>query len=318
MKLFRSPVFAAALFLAGVAILQLTPAYSTLYKWSQTAGSNSNSDATINWAEGMAPSAVNDSARAMMAAIAKYRDDHAGSLTTGGTSTAYTVTTNQVFASLATMSGQSIRVKMSATNGASPTLNVDGLGAKNIVSVTGVAVATASLKSGAIYDFSYNNSSSEWFVVNYPTVPVGAAFATYMSACPSGWTKNSTAAIDNSAALLSTSAGGSTGGSTNFTSVFTSRTIAQGNLPNVTLTTTVTDPGHLHDRGNLFDAETHADYTGHSAGAGVTHVTAVNNSGGQTTSANTTGITASTALGGSGTAMDFAVKYSSFIVCTLN
>jgi hypothetical protein len=59
----------------------------TLYKWSQTA----SADATINWAEGQAPSSVNDSARAMMAATAKYRDDIAGAIVTTGTSTAYAV-----------------------------------------------------------------------------------------------------------------------------------------------------------------------------------------------------------------------------------
>jgi hypothetical protein len=47
----------------------------TLYKWSQTASSDASADSTINWAEGQAPSSVNDSARAMMAATAKYRDD---------------------------------------------------------------------------------------------------------------------------------------------------------------------------------------------------------------------------------------------------
>jgi len=60
----------------------------SLWKWSRTASSNATADGSINWAEGMAPSGVNDSARAMMAAAAKYRDDTAGSLITGGTSTA--------------------------------------------------------------------------------------------------------------------------------------------------------------------------------------------------------------------------------------
>lgn len=320
----RSPVIAALLFVIGCAILQLTPAYSTLYKWSQTAASNSNSDGTINWAEGMAPSAVNDSARAMMAAIAKYRDDNNGSLTTGGTSTAYTLTTNQVFSSLSVMSGQSVRVKMSATNGASPTLNVDGLGAKNIVTVTGTAVATSALKSGAIYDFSYNNSSGEWFVVNAPTVPSGAAFATYMSACPSGWTKNSTAAIDNSAALLSTSAGGSTGGSTGFTSVFAARTIAQSNLPQVAL-----DVALASGAVTINDPRSWSVASRSSAGAGSAQVAmdasaaandniTVSPSGGSPsgTLSNLTGSTSTLSGGVPQTTMDFAVKYSSFIVCT--
>lgn len=63
----------------------------TLYKWSQTASADATADSTINWAEGQAPSSINDSARAMMAATAKYRDDIAGAIVTGGTATAYTV-----------------------------------------------------------------------------------------------------------------------------------------------------------------------------------------------------------------------------------
>src|SRR2546430_705143 len=51
-----------------------------LYKWSKTAANNATADSTINWAEGMAPSAVNDSARAEMAAVAKWRDDISGTL----------------------------------------------------------------------------------------------------------------------------------------------------------------------------------------------------------------------------------------------
>ena len=61
----------------------------SFFKWSKTANNNANADGTINWAEGQAPSTVNDSARAMMAAAAKYRDDIAG-VTTGGTATANT------------------------------------------------------------------------------------------------------------------------------------------------------------------------------------------------------------------------------------
>ena len=50
----------------------------SLYKWSQTAENNATADSSINWQEGQAPSSVNDSGRAMMASIAKHRDDIAG------------------------------------------------------------------------------------------------------------------------------------------------------------------------------------------------------------------------------------------------
>lgn len=42
-----------------------------LKDWSETAADNDDSDATINWAEGQAPSTVNGSARSMMATIKK-------------------------------------------------------------------------------------------------------------------------------------------------------------------------------------------------------------------------------------------------------
>lgn len=42
----------------------------SLWQWSTTAANNATADPSINWAEGQAPSTVNDSARAMMAALA--------------------------------------------------------------------------------------------------------------------------------------------------------------------------------------------------------------------------------------------------------
>lgn len=43
-----------------------------LWQWSTTAANNATADSSINWQEGQAPSTVNDSARAMMAAIATW------------------------------------------------------------------------------------------------------------------------------------------------------------------------------------------------------------------------------------------------------
>jgi hypothetical protein len=36
----------------------------SFFKWSKTAAANASADSTVNWAEGQAPSTVNDSARA--------------------------------------------------------------------------------------------------------------------------------------------------------------------------------------------------------------------------------------------------------------
>lgn len=141
------------------------------FKWSKTAASNSSADTNINWAEGMAPSAVNDSARSMMASAAGFRDDIAGAIVTGGTSTAYTVTSNQIFDSLANMSGQVIAFTPHATNGATVTLNVDGLGAKPLRSAPSVELPAGVLVQGTPYTALYNNSDAAWYLHNFHVNP---------------------------------------------------------------------------------------------------------------------------------------------------
>lgn len=150
---------------------------SGLYNWSQTAATNSGSDSAINWAEGQAPSSVNDSARAMMAVIKKHDDDIAGAIVTGGTSTAYTVTSYSVFDTLAHMNGQMIAFTPHTTNGATVTLNVDGLGAKPLRSAPSVELPAGVLIQGTPYAALYNNSDAAWylqnFFVNPYAVPIG-------------------------------------------------------------------------------------------------------------------------------------------------
>jgi hypothetical protein len=103
---------------------------------------------------------VNDSARAMMASVAKYRDDTEGTLTTGGTSTAYSVTTAQSFASLSALDGNKLTLRFNATNGASPTLAVDGLTAKAIETSQGTAVETGAILANSIHTVTYDNSNN--------------------------------------------------------------------------------------------------------------------------------------------------------------
>ena len=142
----------------------------TLWKWSQTAASNSNSDATINWAEGQTPGSVNNSARALMAAVAKARDDWSGIINTGGTGTAYTITSNQGLTSLT--DGFKITARMNAASGAAPTLAVDGLTAKAIRTHTSTALLTGALNSGGIYSFTYDSGDDCWYVHDFYTVSV--------------------------------------------------------------------------------------------------------------------------------------------------
>jgi microcystin-dependent protein len=161
----------------------------SFFKWSKTANNNATADATINWAEGQAPSTVNDSARAMMAAAAKYRDDVAGTITTGGTSTAYTVTSNQLFDSLANMSGKTIAFVPHATNGATVTLNVDGLGAKPLRSAPGVELPAGVLIQGTPYGAVYNNAAAEWILQGFYgagdySIPLAAGMAFFGTSAP--------------------------------------------------------------------------------------------------------------------------------------
>jgi microcystin-dependent protein len=147
------------------------------WKWSRTASSNASADSTVNWAEGMAPSAVNDSARAMMARLAEWRDDICGTITTAGTATAYTLASNQVFDNFADMNGAMIAFVPHTTNGATVTLNVDGLGAKALRSAPSVELPAGVLVQGTPYVATYNNSDAIWylqgFTINPYVIPIG-------------------------------------------------------------------------------------------------------------------------------------------------
>jgi microcystin-dependent protein len=134
------------------------------WKWSRTASSNAVADNTINWAEGMAPSAVNDSARAMMARLAEWRDDVSGTLVTAGTSSAYTVASNQGFDNFADMNGAMIALVPHTTNGVTVTLNVDGLGGKPLRFGPSLELQSGVLIQGTPYVASYNNSDGAFYL----------------------------------------------------------------------------------------------------------------------------------------------------------
>lgn len=162
--------------ITGLALAGVLPASAALWQWSKTAGTNATADPSINWAEGMSPSSVNDSARAMMARMAEYRDDISGLLTTGGTSTAYTVTTNQGLNSVPT-DGQMLAFTPHATNGLAPTLRADGGTIYPLQSSPGTGAAAGVLIAGTPYTVKFSLASSAWilhgFYANPVNIPIG-------------------------------------------------------------------------------------------------------------------------------------------------
>jgi microcystin-dependent protein len=159
------------------------------YKWSKTAASNATADAQVNMSEGMAPSAVNDGVRALMASAAGFRDDISGATVTGGTSTNYTLTTNQIFDSLANMSGMMIAFTPHTTNGAGGVnINVDGLGLKPIYNAPLGTLPAGTLIAGVPYVALYNNSDAAFylhaFYGNPYSIPIGGSLDFWGATAP--------------------------------------------------------------------------------------------------------------------------------------
>lgn len=129
--------------------------------------------------------------------------------------------------------------------------------------------------------------------------PSGFRTFAQQTSAPLGYTKESSSTYNNVAIRLTTGAVG-TGGTKNFTDTLTARTILKANLPLYNLD--VTDPGHTHNSlmGNTQTMQVdEPDVSGRVSGSTAT-------------GSATTGITVSS--GGSGTAMDFAIKYADSII----
>jgi hypothetical protein len=135
---------------------------SNISQWSTSAASN-NSAPPDGSPEGQAPSTVNDCMREIMAASARQYQDSDGSLATGGTSNAYTLTTNNSHAALADIGLIVFRADRNNTGAA--TLAVDGLAAKAI-ELQSAALASGDLVQDAMYAVVYNSASDTFDLVN--------------------------------------------------------------------------------------------------------------------------------------------------------
>lgn len=146
----------------------------TIYAWSQTAASNANADATINWAEYQNPSTANDSARAMMARLAELLADLAPTRASTGSANVYAVTTAAAGSSL--RNGEQITFTPNHSNTAACTLNVDGRGAKPWRPKSGTEFVADNILSGVPVTAYYSLSDDAWY----------SAAGYYVSALASG------------------------------------------------------------------------------------------------------------------------------------
>ena len=155
--------------------------------WSTTAADNDDADAGINWLEGQSPATVNDSARAMMAALASwYALIDAGTVSggsVGGTADAITLTCSPTVSALA--AGQRYLFKYTSTgNTGAVTLNVDSLGA-TAVRYKDVALVSGDIATSdwvfVVYDGTrfqmLNPPRLSWATTDIPTDTTGGAVA---------------------------------------------------------------------------------------------------------------------------------------------
>lgn len=138
-------------------------------------------------AEGCAPSTVNDTWRENVAAQVRWfnrlhgLDNTRALLSTGGTSTAYTMTFTTAPASLYT--GLMIGGKFNAACGTSPTMNVNGLGARAIQKVTTAGysnLAASDVLNTQRFIMQYDGTLNVWVLLT-PTAPMGSAMTDPMT-----------------------------------------------------------------------------------------------------------------------------------------
>jgi hypothetical protein len=161
----------------------------TVFLWSETAATNASVDPTVNWAEGQSPPSVNNSARAMMAAVAKYRDDMAGIIVNQppmGTASYGTFAgiSSQKFSflgpSVTTLPDHQIfSVIPTVDSPPASQMDLDGVGIWPALNASGNAIIEGQLQAGCSYLFRYKLSDASVYLENPPldldqSVPVGA------------------------------------------------------------------------------------------------------------------------------------------------
>lgn len=181
---------------------------------------------TVEETFGTFGSATKEITADFLASRALLREDMAGAITTGGTSSAYTVSSFTGYATLAKLDGKLIAFTMHTTNAqGGVTLAVDGLAAKPLRMVPSTDLLPGVLIQGTPYMALYNNSDGAFYLHGFHGDPLGIPLSFtingYASVVP-----NSCFAIPNGQAINRTifaplfSLIGTTYGSGNGTTTF--------------------------------------------------------------------------------------------------
>lgn len=148
----------------------------SVFDWDTTAANNGDSDGNINFAEGQAPSTVNDSARALMARVAHWLNMLGSNVTQGGASNAYTLTSGESLSAYS--AGMRLLWQPNADSTGAVTLNVDAIGAKKVYMPDGTQAGSGELDSDSLYDVVYDasldTSSGGFKIVGFPDTTLTA------------------------------------------------------------------------------------------------------------------------------------------------
>jgi hypothetical protein len=131
--------------------------------WSTTAANNATADGAIPWSDTMAPDAVDNSGRSMMAAIAKWRNDISGAIISTGAGNEYTIATAQGIASL--VNGLLVTFRADKTSTGAATTTVDSTAQKSIFRADGTATVSGDIVSGGIYPLMYSTTAGGFLAV---------------------------------------------------------------------------------------------------------------------------------------------------------
>jgi hypothetical protein len=183
---------------------------------------------------------------------------------------------------------------------------------------TGAYQSVASVGSSGQVLTSNGAGALPTFQTSTKAFPTGTRMSFQQTAAPTGWTKDTTAAIDNSAMRLVT---GSVvnGGSVNFTTAFASQTptgsvSVSGSAGNTTLTTPQI-PAHNHTFSNAAGTGSSSVPAGAFPSNPPVSTGTTNNTGGDGAHSHPLTISSSTFTG---SAINLAVKYYDFIIATID